>query len=940
MSVQLILYPQDYQGVYQYNSSVINTNLVADGVGFNTIQNHTGYSSTTSNPAFDAVTNDAPITNWKKFRSFGGTSYADVDYPIKIGTVAPKLRFKAASGGVNSSSGVYQRIDNLVVGATYQLKFRIVNAATGGFLFIGNDSYGNNLGGGGATAISTSTTGYKTFDFTAVNSSEVLILDYQNSGADYIEVRRITIRGAGATPPLVFTDLADGQVICDLYQDEDIPLSLSIDNFKNAAEKTQSYSKDFNLPATKRNNRIFTQIFEITNSTQIDGVLAQNTFNPYVQTKCILKQDGYILFEGFLRLIDIVNKEGEISYNVNLYSETIALKDVLENKKLSDLDLDELEHDYNKTNIKASWETTGLPLTNSLPVNSFAYKASLGANNTDVLKYPFVDWTGNISLTAPSGTNAVDGQPVLNRLEDAFRPFINCRYLFRKIMNDAGFTYSSDFLDGLNLSTGDVDFTKLYMDFNFTGEVPSETKQGVYNRFGQSLPDYLSATTFKNVNLSYNEYSDEMGWDDVNYKFVGQSDNSGYKIEYSVRFTCITNDTLTFRGVKKDSGGNITDIYNLTSTAYTTTVYVVESGVIFTTLDTNETFELQFRSTTAGTFKQYNSTVAPFPSTVDVTVGLTTVIDSTLLNSKRGEIGQWEYVKAFFTMFNLVSMPDPSNTRNIRIEPYNKIFFEDTAGLSLADRNIKHDWTDRVDATEIKLTPLELKKKTIFKYEEDSEDYPFTLYRNGTGGSLYGSKIFNSHLLFGFTLLTGEEEITASPFAATVIKPLFDRFPDFIVPAIFSSNDTQSAFEGFDNAPRILFDNGKKLSANSYYIPAQNGLSSENQTYFGQFTHLSEVSPTTVDTSDLNFESSQLINPVGSPFIPVNNLFNIYWQPYYNELYNADTRVMTIKVNLSPADINTFQFNEKVMIKNRLYRVNKIDYKPRDLSTVEFILIP
>jgi len=27
------------------------------------------------------------------------------------------------------------------------------------------------------------------------------------------------------------------------------------------------------------------------------------------------------------------------------------------------------------------------------------------------------------------------------------------------------------------------------------------------------------------------------------------------------------------------------------------------------------------------------------------------------------------------------------------------------------------------------------------------------------------------------------------------------------------------------------------------------------------------------------------------------------------------------------------------MIKNRAYRVNKIDYKPKDLSTVEFILI-
>ena len=72
-------------------------------------------------------------------------------------------------------------------------------------------------------------------------------MDYQNDGADAIDIRRVTIKGAGATPPLVFTDLADGQVICDLYEDEDIPLSLSIDDFKNVAEKTQSYSKDLSL---------------------------------------------------------------------------------------------------------------------------------------------------------------------------------------------------------------------------------------------------------------------------------------------------------------------------------------------------------------------------------------------------------------------------------------------------------------------------------------------------------------------------------------------------------------------------------------------------------------------------------------------------------------------------------------------------------------------
>jgi hypothetical protein len=71
-----------------------------------------------------------------------------------------------------------------------------------------------------------------------------------------------------------------------------------------------------------------------------------------------------------------------------------------------------------------------------------------------------------------------------------------------------------------------------------------------------------------------------------------------------------------------------------------------------------------------------------------------------------------------------------------------------------------------------------------------------------------------------------------------------------------------------------------------------------------------------------------------------NNLFNMYWQPYYDELYNPDTRTMTLKVNLSAADINMFNFYDTVMIKNRQFRVNRIDYKPHDLSTVEFILIP
>ena len=54
----------------------------------------------------------------------------------------------------------------------------------------------------------------------------------------------------------------------------------------------------------------------------------------------------------------------------------------------------ELEHDYNKSNIKNSWNepptaNAGILLTTPLGANSFA--GSQGDTRTQVLKYPFVD---------------------------------------------------------------------------------------------------------------------------------------------------------------------------------------------------------------------------------------------------------------------------------------------------------------------------------------------------------------------------------------------------------------------------------------------------------------------------------------------------------------------------------------------------------------------
>ncbi len=182
--------------------------------------------------------------------------------------------------------------------------------------------------------------------FTAQSQSEVLVLQYVALNTQVLDINSVSIT---ALTPTLNSQPRDGQVIVDLYEEEEIPLTLSVDDFKNVAEKVQSYSKDFNLPATKRNNKIFDNIFDITRKDT--GI----SFSPYKQTQAILKENGFTIFQGYLRLIEIKTQKGEISYNVNLYSEAIALADILKNKTFSDLDLSELAHNYNRDNIHDSW---------------------------------------------------------------------------------------------------------------------------------------------------------------------------------------------------------------------------------------------------------------------------------------------------------------------------------------------------------------------------------------------------------------------------------------------------------------------------------------------------------------------------------------------------------------------------------------------------------
>ena len=900
MSVQLIVYPQNYEGTPN-PISANNTEFMVDAINFNNVSTSTIYT-----PSFPYEQNTinffAPtlsVNQWDRYKQSGETA------PTGAGG---QMFFSGSSGG---AKGVIQKLSNLTTGDIYNVTFDIASVSGSSSVLTLSTYTGTVLN---ASVVVTQTVGIVSVQFTANSSSEIIAVGYV--GIDTIVFNSISVINAAATPSGNIFHLGDGQVILDLYEDEDIPLSLSVDDFKNVAEKVQSYSKAFNIPETKRNKRIFDNIFEITRHLDAGSPL----FNPYKKTQCVLKQDGFILFEGYLRLLDVTDKEGEVSYNVNLYSEVVALADVLGDLTFSDLDFTELEHDYNKTQVTSSWNDApswGITYTN--PSTS----GFRDANST--VKYPFVNWNNQMLIANGStGTSATLNNPELTSLEQAFRPFINVRYLIDRIFDNVPFTYESEFFDT-------DDFKKLYMDFNWgSNEVALNPTSAHYKT---SNPDYdptvYSTTSYQNFHFYVNSqytFSADLGYDTTNFRFEATNNNTQYNIEYQLVMDIGSGMTKGIRleWVHKNSSGTILNTWG--SVYNDSANYPYWSGNFSVLLSATDTLQPQYKSDQNNAYTQES---VFHDSWVIASTGGTLSTTNTILQTLRGETGQWDFLKGLLTMFNLVTLPDEDNPNNIKIEPYSDVFVNSTDSVQL-------NWTDKIDVSEMKLEPLaDLNKKTIFKFVEDDDDFAFTNYKNQVGGHLYGSKKFDASN--EFNILDGEDEIVAEPFAATVVKPLISQFSAFITPALYSYNSDDGTSEGFDNSPRIMYNNGVKDTGASYYIPAQNGGTSANETDYLQFSHLKDAGLSISAGLDFHFGECQLLGNIAPT---TNNLFNLYWLPYFKELYNINTRTMTIKVNLTPADINTFKFNDTVFIKNRVFRVNKIDYKPNDLATVEFILIP
>lgn len=142
----------------------------------------------------------------------------------------------------------------------------------------------------------------------------------------------------------------------DLFDDEIISLTQTIQNVKDIDKVFTPFSKSFTLPASKTNNKIFKHYY---NYDIDNGFDARKKVNAKIELNYLPFQEGKIKLNG----VKLKNKV-PYSYNVTFFGNTVDLKDVLGEDKLSGLSwLSNFTRTYTASNVRTDLQTDGVNIT-------------------------------------------------------------------------------------------------------------------------------------------------------------------------------------------------------------------------------------------------------------------------------------------------------------------------------------------------------------------------------------------------------------------------------------------------------------------------------------------------------------------------------------------------------------------------------------------------
>ena len=221
----------------------------------------------------------------------------------------------------------------------------------------------------------------------------------------------------------------EGQRV-DLFDDESVVITQTIQNVKDVQKVFTDYSKTFTIPATKENNKIFKHYY---NNSITDGFDGRKRVSATLELNYLKFRKGKIKLEG----VDLKNNLPS-SYKIRFTGNTVTLKDLLGEDKLGAL--------------------TALN-SNTLVYNAANVKTKLQANpaTSDIIA-PLITHTNRLNYDSDSSANldgnlyyeSGGGSHLHGVSWDDLKYAIRVDTIIQAIETNYGITFSNDFFTSTN----------------------------------------------------------------------------------------------------------------------------------------------------------------------------------------------------------------------------------------------------------------------------------------------------------------------------------------------------------------------------------------------------------------------------------------------------------------------------------------------------------
>lgn len=227
-----------------------------------------------------------------------------------------------------------------------------------------------------------------------------------------------------------------GEDKLDLFNDETIEITSSVTNANDITKNTIDFSKNFTVPASEINNKVFKHWY----NSDID-----NGFDARTKVDGRIEINGVVFKYGKFSLLGAKLKQNKASsYSLVFYGNAISLVDLLGSDELSSLDLSVFDHPYNDLNVAIGLGNVGLFNRNIryplMAKKRYYYNSSPtddGVESNLISNISYASWA--------NGVNWKDLRASLRLIR-----------IIEAIEIKYGFTFSRDFF-------GRVEFNELYL---------------------------------------------------------------------------------------------------------------------------------------------------------------------------------------------------------------------------------------------------------------------------------------------------------------------------------------------------------------------------------------------------------------------------------------------------------------------------------------------